>query len=101
MVFETNHALGIKTDNGAELLLHIGVDTVKMDGKGFHSYVQQGDRVEQGQQLITFDIDQIKRSGFEATVICVITNNNFEVIPSIDQGNVSFEDQLFTVSQLT
>ncbi|GMQ73364.1 beta-glucoside-specific PTS transporter subunit IIABC [Tetragenococcus halophilus] len=100
MVFETNHALGIKTDNGAELLLHIGVDTVKMDGKGFHSYVQQGDRVEQGQQLITFDIDQIKRSGFEATVICVITNNNFEVIPSIDQGNVSFEDQLFTVSQL-
>ena len=100
MVFETNHALGIKTDNGAELLLHIGVDTVKMDGKGFHSYVQQGDRVEQGQQLITFDIDQIKRSGYEATVICVVTNNNFEVIPSIDQGNVSFEDQLFTVSQL-
>lgn len=100
MIFETNHALGLKTDNGAELLLHIGVDTVKMEGEGFQSYVQQGDHVEQGQQLITFDIDQIKNNGFEATVICVVTNNNFEVRPSVNQGNVSFDDQLLTVSQL-
>ncbi|AYW46592.1 beta-glucoside-specific PTS transporter subunit IIABC [Tetragenococcus koreensis] len=100
MIFETNHALGLKTDNGAELLLHIGVDTVKMDGVGFQAFVKQGDRVEQGQQLITFDIDKIKNEGFESTVICVVTNNNFEVKPSIDQGNVSFEDPLLTVSQL-
>lgn len=100
MVFETNHALGLKTDNGAELLLHIGVDTVKMNGTGFQSYVQQGERVEQGQQLITFDIDKIKSSGFEATVICVVTNNNFEVKPTVERGSVTVEDQLFTVSQL-
>ena len=100
MIFETNHALGLKTDNGAELLLHIGVDTVKMEGEGFQSYVQQGDHVEQGQQLISFDIDQIKNNGFEATVICVVTNHNFEVRPSVNQGNVSFDDHLLTVSQL-
>lgn len=101
MIFETNHALGLKTDNGAELLLHIGVDTVKMEGKGFQSFVKQGDRVKQGQKLVTFDIDKIKNEGFEATVICVITNNNFEIKPSVKGGNISSDEPLLTVSQLT
>lgn len=100
MIFETNHALGLKTDNGAELLLHIGIDTVKMEGIGFQSFVKQGERVEQGQLLITFDIDKIKNNGFEATVICVVTNNNFEVQSALDHGSISLKEPLLTVSQL-
>ena len=56
-LFPTGHAIGLTTDKGVELLIHIGMDTVKMDGDGFKSYVNQGDRVKAGQCLIEFDID--------------------------------------------
>lgn len=90
MLFETNHAIGLKTRNGAELLFHIGLDTVQLEGKHFTPYVNAGDQVKQGQPLIQFDLDAIKAAGFDPIVICVVTNQeNFTVKPieSTDERN--------------
>lgn len=96
MLFETNHAIGLKTHNGAELLFHIGLDTVQLEGKHFTPYVKAGDQVKQGQPLIQFDLDAIKAAGFDPIVICVVTNQeNFTVKPiestdeQSDQGVLS------------
>ncbi|MBO1097106.1 PTS beta-glucoside transporter subunit IIBCA [Enterococcus casseliflavus] len=90
MLFETNHAIGLKTRNGAELLFHIGLDTVQLEGKHFTPYVKAGYQVKQGQPLIQFDLDAIKAAGFDPIVICVVTNQeNFTVKPieSTDERN--------------
>lgn len=76
MVFETGHAVGLKTASGAEVLLHIGIDTVQLEGKGFQPLVKQGDKVTQGQPLINFDIEAIEAAGYNPTVVAVVTNKH-------------------------
>lgn len=71
---ESNHACGITLDNGMEILLHIGIDTVSMNGEGFTSYVKQGDRVKVGDKLIEFDSEKVKAAGHPVTTMLVITN---------------------------
>lgn len=84
-LFPTNHAIGITTDEGAEVLIHIGMDTVRLEGKYFKGHVSQGARVEKGQLLIEFDIDQIKKAGFPVTTPVIITNyDRFDVIPTCE-----------------
>lgn len=61
VLFPSNHAVGLVTDQGLELLMHIGMDTVNLEGKGFKAFVKQGDRVKTGDKLISFDIDVIKK----------------------------------------
>ena len=72
----SNHAIGLIMDNGLEILLHIGLDTVAMNGDGFTIHVEEGDRVKAGQELITFDIDKIKAAGHPVTTVMVITNDS-------------------------
>ena len=74
MLFPTGHAVGITTASGAELLIHIGIDTVQLDGKGFTAHVKAGDRVEAGQALIDFDRDLLAREGYDDTVIFIVSN---------------------------
>ena len=73
-LFPTNHAIGIVGDNGVELLIHIGIDTVNLNGKYFNPRVKQGDRVEQGQLLIEFDLHKIKAEGYPLETPVLITN---------------------------
>uniref|UniRef100_UPI00403F157E beta-glucoside-specific PTS transporter subunit IIABC n=1 Tax=Candidatus Enterococcus willemsii TaxID=1857215 RepID=UPI00403F157E len=75
MVFDTKHAVGMKLADGTEVLLHVGIDTVKMNGNGFKAFVKTGDTVEKGQKLIEFNIKTIKEAGYDPTVICLITNS--------------------------
>lgn len=84
MLFETLHAIGLKSENGAELLIHVGLDTVKLNGQGFKAHVQGGDSVKKGDLLIEFDIDFIKEKGLSVTTPMVITNadNYVDFIPS-------------------
>ena len=70
----SNHAIGLIMDNGLEILLHIGLDTVAMNGEGFTIHVSEGDRVKKGQELITFDPEKIRAAGHPVTTIMVITN---------------------------
>lgn len=80
MVYETKHAIGMKTKGGAEILFHIGLDTVKLNGKYFESKVKEGQEVKQGDTLITFDVDKIKAEGYDPTVMMVVTAYNDEKI---------------------
>lgn len=73
-LFETKHAMGIMSDDGIEILIHIGIDTVEMQGRGFKALVQKGDHVVLGQLLIEFDINQIEEAGYEATTMVLVPN---------------------------
>ena len=76
MVFPTKHAVGLASNDGIEVLVHVGIDTVNMDGKGFECFVGQGDKIEKGDRLLTFDRSEIKKAGYSDTVIVVLTNGN-------------------------
>ena len=75
-LFETGHAIGLRTTAGAEVLIHIGIDTVMLKGKGFNVKVAQGDLVKAGQTLIEFDLDGIKEAGYDPTVMTVVTDKH-------------------------
>jgi len=75
-VAETGHAIGLEGPGDMELLIHIGVDTVKMKGKGFHPLVKEGDHVTVGQKLLEFDRDEIAKAGFPDTVVVLLTNSD-------------------------
>ena len=76
VLFPTKHAVGIVSDEGVELLMHIGMDTVSLDGKGFESHIAQGDHVTVGQKLISFDMDVIKGAGLVTETPVIITNQD-------------------------
>lgn len=74
-VAKTGHAYGIKTDDGVEILVHIGIDTVKMQGEGFTPQVEKRDRVNVGDALATVDFDAVTKAGFDTTVIVTVVNS--------------------------
>lgn len=74
-VFKTHHSIGLISDQGVELLIHIGLDTVKLQGKGFELLVKPGEQIRQGQELIKFDIEFIATEGFDTTTPVIITNS--------------------------
>lgn len=76
VLFPTKHAVGIVSDQGVEMLMHIGMDTVNLEGKGFTAHVSQGDRVKAGDKLISFDIDLIKDAGYVTETPVIITNQD-------------------------
>ena len=88
VVFPTKHAYGIKTEDGVEVLIHVGVDTVNLEGKGFTSYVKVGDQVKTGDVLATVDFSVIKAAGFDSTVMVVVTNSAdfLDVVPLADDN---------------
>ena len=100
--FPTKHAIGLISDAGTEILIHIGMDTVKLDGKGFEAFVQQGDQVKQGQKLLTFDIDLIKGQGLIVETPVIVTNQDIfqpDVVGQIPRYIKSGE-QLLTATKI-
>lgn len=100
MLFETNHAIGLKTRNGAELLFHIGLDTVQLEGKHFTPYVKAGDQVKQWQPLIQFDLDAIKAAGFDPIVICVVTNQENFTVKTIESTDEQSDHGVLSIAPL-
>lgn len=100
VAYETKHAYGLKSDDGAEVLIHIGIDTVNLKGDHFTSAVQQGQHVKQGDVLGTADIDAIKQAGYDPTVMVVITNtNNYANVERIDATAVQAGDNLIALTK--
>lgn len=88
-IFKTKHAIGITSDNGAEILIHIGIDTVKLGGKHFTAHVEDGEFVEMGQTLVTFDMEAIKAEGYDLITPVLITNpDRYQSISSVTEGKV-------------
>ncbi|HAR2878660.1 TPA: PTS transporter subunit EIIC [Staphylococcus aureus] len=97
MIFPTKHAIGLVSDSGLELLIHIGLDTVKLNGEGFTLHVEEGQEVKQGDLLINFDLDYIRNHAKSDITTIIVTQGN---ITNLDfkqgeHGNISFGDQLF------
>ncbi|WP_239644587.1 PTS sugar transporter subunit IIA [Enterococcus crotali] len=98
MAFATGHAVGLTSENGAEVLIHIGLDTVQLDGKHFELKVTQGQTVKAGDPLVVFDIEAIKAAGFDVTTPVIITNTaNYEDVVVSDQAQVDTSDRLITL----
>ena len=75
-LFPTLHAIGIVSKDGAEILIHLGLDTVKLDGQGFKAHIKQGDKVKKGQLLVSVDVNYIKEQGYSLVTPIIITNTN-------------------------
>ena len=98
MVFETGHAIGLVSDEGVELMIHIGIDTVRLDGKYFEKLVKDGERVAGGQPLIKFDIEKITKEGYQVITPVVITNTEtFADISVCREGSVGFQENLMSL----
>lgn len=96
-VTETKHAIGITSVQGLELLIHVGVDTVKMNGQGFEVFVKEGDSVKQGQKILQFDAKQIKKAGFSDTIAVILTNSADYQQVDCGTGSCSSRDVIMTV----
>ena len=97
-LFPTKHAIGIKTDSGVELLIHIGIDTVQLDGKYFTAHIEQGQRVERGQLLVEADMKAIEAEGYDTTIMVIITNTAqfLDVIPTTAE-NIHLDEECLSV----
>ncbi|MDO4536061.1 MAG: glucose PTS transporter subunit IIA, partial [Clostridium perfringens] len=95
MVFNTKHAIGILGENGEEILIHIGLDTVKLGGKYFKSYVKQGDKVKVGTLLVEFNINAVKKEGYDCITPIIITNSaEYENILPITNKSINLGEKI-------
>lgn len=99
-LFPTKHAIGLVSPNGAEVLIHIGVNTVELNGKYFESFVKQGDEVKAGQPMVTFDPQSIKKAGYSAQVMVLVTNTAaYQKVSVLHEGNTRSKEQLLKLEQ--
>ncbi|WP_204983796.1 beta-glucoside-specific PTS transporter subunit IIABC [Streptococcus equinus] len=97
LVFPTGHAIGMRTENGAEILIHVGMDTVSLAGKGFNTFVQVGDKVDAGQKLLEFDLATIRESNLPVISPVIVTNSTeFEDVLTTQDARVNIGDYLLT-----
>lgn len=97
-IFETGHAVCITTEAGGELLIHIGIDTVKMDGKGFTKKVSDGDKVHAGDILIEADLEEIKNAGYQTTTMMILTNTDeFGNVTKAEPAEVKTTSKVMTL----
>ena len=102
MTFPTGHAIGMKTKDGAEILMHIGMDTVNLQGKGFETLVDKGDEVKAGDELVKFDIDEIHSAGYIVTTSIVVTNSkDYEKVSVVRQGEVKVGQEILDLEGAT
>lgn len=97
-LFPTKHAIGITSTSGTEVLIHIGIETVELEGKYFDAHVKQGDHVKRGQLLVTVDFEKIKEAGYNTQIPVVITNSNdYENVEPVDISSIHINDLLMKV----
>ncbi|MDH5040029.1 beta-glucoside-specific PTS transporter subunit IIABC [Enterococcus faecalis] len=95
-LYPTHHAIGLKLDKGAEILLHVGINTVELKGRGFETFVKAGERVRLGQKLLSFDKQIIQAAGYDPTVLVIVTNTaEMAVIETTKQTEITPQTNLF------
>ena len=99
-LFDTHHAIGLTLDNGMEMLIHIGINTVELNGEGYTAHVEEGDRFTRGQTLITFDIPLIKSKGYPVITPVIITNaDEYSDIHKAECSEVEYLDKLIETAK--
>lgn len=102
VAYPTGHAYGLKSEKGAEILIHLGINTVNLDGKGFSTKVKQGQKVKKGEILGTYDYREIAKKGYDNTVMVIITNTkDYAEVDSIANGEVKEDDKLIALTEPT
>ncbi len=96
-VADTKHALGLILQNGAELLIHVGIDTMRLNGKYFKPQVKQGQKVKQGDLLLKFDLKKIEKQGYDTVVPIVVTNHDEFGALQCNTGEVATGDEIITI----
>ena len=97
-VFDTRHAVGLSTESGMELLIHIGINTVELGGKYYTAHVKDGDHVKKGQLLISFDMDKIKEAGYDVTTPLIVTNtDDYRNVKALHEGAVTPADKVLEI----
>lgn len=98
-IFPTGHAVVVTTKEGAEILIHIGLDTVKLNGNGFTSHVSEGDNVKKGDLLIDADLKTIEENGFDTVVIIVICNtSDYAAVTPVSFSEVTTQDDILSIT---
>jgi len=100
MLFDTKHTLALIADNGAEVLFHIGIDTVQLNGKYFDPKVKVGDRVKTGDLIMKFDLKEIKAAGFDTVIPIIITNSDKYLVERVSYSKDKNEDTIMKVSKM-
>ena len=100
MMFTTGHAVSLVADNGAEILIHVGLETVSMNGKGFTVHVQNGQRVKTGQLMIEVDLEMLKTAGLNPiTPVLVCNSDEYGVVGAVTGQSVSNDDVVMEVTK--
>ena len=98
-VFDTRHAINLVSAEGAEILLHIGIDTVKLGGKFFEAHVTEGQEIRKGDLLITFDIEEIKKAGYKTiTPIIVCNSEDYSSVEAVKTGEIRAGDSIIKIT---
>ena len=97
-LFEGGHAFGIETDEGVELIVHVGLDTIELRGAGFEKLATEGDRVEAGQPIVRFDLEEIRAGGYDPVTPVVVTNPDEHPVSGFQAGEVQAGDPIFEVA---
>ncbi|MGI9050536.1 MAG: PTS sugar transporter subunit IIA [Rubrobacteraceae bacterium] len=94
-LFEGGHAFGIAADNGLELIVHVGLDTIEMRGEGFEKLATEGDRVEAGQPIVRYELEEIQAAGYDPITPVVVTNPEDHPVDDPANGDIRVGDILF------
>ena len=94
-LFEGGHAFGIATDGGIEMIVHLGLDTIELRGKGFERIATEGDRVEAGQPIVRFDLDEIRTGNYDPVTPVLVTNDEDHPVTGVRTGEVQAGELLF------
>lgn len=98
VIYPTLHAIGLKLSNGVELLIHVGIDTVKLEGKYFKKYVEEGARVKKGEKITAFDLEKIKAAGYDPTVAVVVGNTkDYQAVTGLTARHADFDTPVIKV----
>lgn len=97
-VLESKHAVALKSNSGVEMLIHVGIDTVNLEGRHYNSHVKIGDKIKVGQKLLSFDIDDIKKLGYDVvTPVLICNSDNYKNIIGENSRNINFGDKIINI----
>ena len=98
-LFKSKHAIGITSDDGVEILIHVGIDTVKLEGKYFESFVTQGQKVVAGDKLLEFDYKKIEEENYDSVVLMIVTNSsNYTSILPLANKEITTNEPILSIN---